>query len=65
MVPQSEHAFYAWLIIIGAVCAATFIGALIDRVFLNRRIGQLRGYRPYYLPTIVKEISTKDRKFQK
>ncbi len=65
MVPHSEHAFYGWLIIIGAVCIATIIGALIDRVFLNRHIGQLRGYRPYYVPHIVKEISTKDSNFKK
>lgn len=43
MEPHSEHAFYAWLIIIGAVCVAILIGAIIDRFFLNRRLGQLRN----------------------
>ena len=65
MVPQSEHTFYGWLISIGAVCIATVVGALIDRVFLNRRIGHVKGYRPYYIPQIVKEISTKDSKIKK
>ncbi|MDE6460269.1 MAG: hypothetical protein K2K52_05475 [Paramuribaculum sp.] len=65
MIPQSEHALYGWLIIIGAVCIATIIGALIDRVFLNRKIGNLKGFRPYYIPQIVKEISTKDSKIKK
>lgn len=40
MVPSQEHAFYMWLIIIGAVCIATFIGAMIDRFFLYRRLRQ-------------------------
>lgn len=37
MIPSHEHAFYAWLIVIGAVCCVTIIGALIDRLYLNRR----------------------------
>lgn len=40
MLPAHEHAFYMWLIIIGCVCIATFIGALIDRFFLYRRLRQ-------------------------
>ncbi len=38
MQPNHEHAFYAWLIIIGLVCLTVFIGALIDRFFLYRRL---------------------------
>ncbi len=38
MTPHSEQAFYAWLIVIGAVCLVMLAGALIDRFFLNRRI---------------------------
>lgn len=34
MEPHIEHTFYTWLIVIGAVCIATFIGAIIDRVRL-------------------------------
>lgn len=46
MTPDSEHAFYAWLIVIGAVCVVTIIGALIDRFFLNRRMQQqFKRYR--------------------
>lgn len=32
MEPHLEHTFYAWLIIIGAVCIAAFLGAVIDRL---------------------------------
>lgn len=32
MEPHAEHAFYAWMIILGAVFLATFIGALIWRI---------------------------------
>lgn len=39
MIPDSEHAFYAWLIVISAVCAVTLIGAAIDRFYLKRRLG--------------------------
>lgn len=38
MVPEHEHAFYAWLIVIGAVCVVTLIGAAIDRYYLKRRL---------------------------
>lgn len=38
MYPPHEHAFYAWLIIIAAVCIAIIIGALIDRFILKRQI---------------------------
>lgn len=65
MIPQNEHTFLAWFIIIGAVCIATLLGALINRVIINRSMGQLRGYEPYYIPKIVKEISPKDIKIQK
>ncbi len=38
MEPHAEHAFYAWLIVISAVCVVTLIGAAIDRFYLNRRL---------------------------
>ena len=41
MEPSNEHAFYAWLIIIAAVCIVVLIGAAIDRYFLNRRLKRL------------------------
>lgn len=45
MYPPHEHAFYAWLIIIAAVCLAIIIGALIDRFILKRQIrDQLRRH---------------------
>lgn len=44
MVPSQEHAFYMWLIIIGCVCIAAFIGAMIDRFFLYRRLRQQHEY---------------------
>lgn len=65
MEPGNEHAFYAWLIIIGAVCIAIFIGAMVDRFFLNRRLGRLRGYSRYYHPAFFKEISSKGSEIQK
>ena len=43
MYPPLEHAFYLWLIIIGAVCVTTLIGAAIDRFFLNRRLRAVRA----------------------
>lgn len=51
MEPHSEHTFYAWLIIIGAVCVITIIGALIDRFFLNRRIAALERQRAQVHPS--------------
>lgn len=65
MEPGNEHAFYAWLIIIGAVCIAILIGAMVDRFFLNRRLGRLRGYSRYYRPAFLKEISHKGGEFKK
>ena len=38
MQPDHEHAFYAWLIVIAAVCIVTLVGALLDRFYLNRRL---------------------------
>lgn len=32
MEPYAEHAFYAWVIILGAVFLTAFVGALIWRV---------------------------------
>lgn len=43
MYPPHEHAFYLWLIIIGAVCVTTIIGAAIDRYYLNRRLRTVRA----------------------
>ena len=42
MITQDENAFYAWLIIIGAVCVTVLIGAAIDRFYLKRRTCRLR-----------------------
>lgn len=38
MYPPHEHAFYAWLIIISAVCIAIIIGAVVDRFIMGRHI---------------------------
>ena len=46
MFPQTEHSFYAWLIIIGSVCLAIIIAAAIDRVLINRRLKILAQRMP-------------------
>ncbi|MCC8070554.1 MAG: hypothetical protein LIO90_01980 [Bacteroidales bacterium] len=56
MIPHDEHTFYTWLIIIGAVCIVTFIGAMIDRFYLNRRIRQMR--RSYHAVPVKQQHST-------
>ncbi len=59
MYPPHEHAFYLWLIIIGAVCVTTIIGAAIDRYFLNRR---LRAVRARHAEVILSEPISKNRR---
>ncbi len=59
MYPPHEHAFYLWLIIIGAVCVTTIIGAAIDRYFLNRR---LRAVRARHAEVILSEPMSKNRR---
>lgn len=49
MAPNNEHAFYAWLIVIGAVCIVTVVGAVIDRFFLNRRLQRHFDSKPHNL----------------
>ncbi len=46
MEPHLEHTFYTWLIVIAAVCVASFIGAIIDRVrFRNAHRDELEAIR--------------------
>lgn len=48
MYPPHEHAFYAWLIIIGAVCIVAFMGAMLWRIrfmYANRAVIQDRRRR--------------------
>ncbi len=59
MYPPHEHAFYLWLIIIGAVCVTTIIGAAIDRYFLNRR---LRAVRCCHAKVILSEQMSTNRR---
>lgn len=59
MYPPHEHAFYLWLIIIGAVCVTTIIGAAIDRYYLNRR---LRAVRASHAEVILTEPIAKNRR---
>lgn len=48
MYPPYEHTFYAWLIIIAAVCIVAFTGAVLSRIrfmHANRAVIQDRRRR--------------------
>ena len=57
MITHDENAFYAWLIIIGAVCVTVLIGAAIDRFYLKRRHLPAQMPANRTLPAIIRSES--------
>lgn len=42
MIPQTFHTLLNWIMVIGAVCIVALIGALVDKLYLNRRVQYIR-----------------------